>query len=313
MIATLCANPCIDKTVFVGKFEYGATNKVLGIRREGCGKGVTVAIASALLGLDAACVCLLPEEGSALLAESVGKGGIAAEYIPCPGALRVNTKVLDGSRGAITEFNEGGPEVGPDIVRRFHDAALRLAASSDYLVLTGSAPPGFPDGFYGSVIAEAKGAAPRCKTVLDAEGRRLAEGLKAGPAVVKPNRYELELLCGRKLGSLGEILREAVKLIDGGAELAAVSLGADGACLTDGREAYFSPALKVEVRSTLGAGDSMLAGMLFGLAKRRTPEDVLRFGMAAAAASVATDGTGLTDRSLFDHFVPMAEIRKIPV
>jgi fructose-1-phosphate kinase PfkB-like protein len=117
--------------------------------------------------------------------------------------------------------------------------------------------------------------------VLDAEGARLAEGLKAAPAIAKPNRYELELFCGRKLESLDEILREAVKLIEGGVELAAVSMGADGACLTDGSEAFYAPALKVEVRSTLGAGDSMLAGMLLGLEHHCKPEDVFRYGVAA--------------------------------
>lgn len=311
MIATLCANPCVDRTVFIDKFEYGGMNRIQGIREEGCGKGVTVAITAARLGLDAACVCLLPGEGSGLLLKSVEQSGIAVEYIPSPGALRVNTKVMDRSRGVITEFNESGREAPPDTVQRFLDTAVRTAASGSYLVLTGSTPPGFPAGFYRSVIEEVRRAAPDCRTALDAEGVRLAEGLKAVPAIVKPNRYELELLCGKKLATLSEIHTEAVKLIAGGVGLAAVSLGADGAYLTDGKEAYFSPALKVEVRSTLGAGDSMLAGMLLALENRLDPGEVLRFGMAAAAASVATDGTGLTDRGLFEAFIPKIEIQRL--
>jgi 1-phosphofructokinase len=313
MIATLCLNPCVDRTVFVDKLKYGSINHVLDIWEEGCGKGVTVALAASKLGLDAACVCMLPEEGSDLLLESIEKSNIKADLISCPGVLRVNTKVMDRSCGVITEFNESGLDVPSDIVCKFFEAALRLAAESSYLVLTGSTPPGFPPGFYRFIIEEIKKAAPQCKTALDAEGERLSEGLRAIPTLVKPNRYEFELLCGRKLASLGEIHMEAAKLIAGGVGLVAVSLGADGAYLTNGREAFHAPALSVEVRSTLGAGDSMLAGMLLGLEHREKLEDVLRFGVAAATSSVATDGTGLTDRTLFETFVSKVEIRKIPV
>lgn len=313
MISTLCANPCVDKTVFVDDFGYGKTNQVLDIREEVCGKGVTVALVGARLGLDTACICMLHDEDKIQIMESIGKYGIHIDFISCPGTIRVNTKVMDRSRGVITEFNESGLQVSSNTVQDFFDAAVRLAASSAYIVLTGSTPPGFPHEFYRHVIEEVNRSAPHCKAVLDAEGERLAQGLKAIPAIVKPNLYELELLCGRKLNSRDEILREALKLVKGGVELVAVSMGADGACLTDGNEAYYAPALQVEVKSTLGAGDSMLAGMLLGIEQKSRPEDILRYGVAAAAASVATDGTGLTDTALFQAFLPKIEIQRMPI
>jgi fructose-1-phosphate kinase PfkB-like protein len=161
------------------------------------------------------------------------------------------------------------------------------------------------------MIDAIKAAAPQCSCVLDTEGERLAEGLKASPQIIKPNRYEIELLCGKKLPDVRGIHAEAMKLIGRGVRLVAVSLGGDGAYMTDGREAFAAPALKVEVKSTVGAGDSFVAGMLLGLVSGKPLEEIFRCGMAAAASSLGAQGTGLVDVELFNKYLPEINVMRV--
>jgi 1-phosphofructokinase len=311
MIASLCANPCVDRTMTIDSFTYGGMNRIKESRDEGCGKGVNVAVASAMIGVEAACIGFMPTAGNGLILERLKRNGCVSEFVSCPGAVRVNTKVLDKASGVVTELNESGQEVSPQDVQRLVEEVVRWGGKCRYIVLAGSTPPGCPPDLYRTIIAELKKAAPGCRAVLDADGARLAEGIKASPYLIKPNRYELETLCGRKLESLQEIHAEALKLASGGVGMIAVSLGGEGAYITDGKAAFHAPALKVDVKSTVGAGDSMLAGMLLGLETDRELEEVFRLGMAAAASSVTTEGTGLIDVKLFNEFIPKIEIKRV--
>lgn len=311
MIAAICANPCVDRTVTIEKFTYGGMNRIKEIREDGSGKGVNVALACIQIGLEAVCLGIMPEERRHLIQARLESGGCGTEFVACDGAVRVNTKVLDKSTGVVTELNESGPLVSPSQVEQLVESAVRWGARCGYIVLTGSTPPGCPADIYARIISEVRKTTPQCRIVLDAEGERFSKGLKAVPYMVKPNKYELELLCGRPIPTVQDIHDEAMKLIGLGVGLVAVSMGGDGAYITDGRQAYAAPALEVPVRSTVGAGDSMVAGMLLGLEHGLKLSDVFRYGMAAAASSVTTVGTGLIDCDLFNEYIPKIDIRQV--
>lgn len=311
MVAAVCANPCVDRAVCIDSFAYGGMNRILQCREDGSGKGVNVALACARLGMEAACVGILPGQRNELVLRRLHEGGCASEFIPCAGAVRVNTKVMDRSAGVVTEINEGGAPVCAKEEEMLVEAAARWAGRCSHIVLTGSAPPGCSPELYGVMIQAVKAAAPGCACVLDAEGAMLKEGLKALPDIVKPNRYELELLCGRELPEVEDVHSEAMKLICSGVHLVAVTMGGDGAYMTDGRDAYYAPALKVEVKSTVGAGDSFVAGMLLGLTEGLTLEGVFRRAMAAAASSLSAEGTGLVDPELFRAYLPQIHIERV--
>jgi 1-phosphofructokinase len=311
MIAAVCANPCVDKTVTIGSFNYGGMNRIVESLEEGSGKGVNVALAAIQLGMKAACIGFMPAERNGLILERLGRSGCASEFVSCPGAVRINTKVLDKSTSVITELNEGGPSLPADAAGALVELAVKWAGRSSHIVLTGSLPPGCPADLYRTIVEAVKRDAPQCRTVLDAEGERLALGLAAAPFMVKPNRRELEMLCGRSLNTVEEIHAEAMKLADMGVALVAVSMGSSGAYVTDGRQAYFAPALDVDVTSATGAGDSMVAGMLKGLEAGQPLDTLFRFGMAAAASSVTTAGTGLVDPSAYSELLPKVKIRQV--
>ncbi len=311
MIAAMCANPCVDRTVEIEKFTPGGMNRILRTREDGSGKGVNIALACEKLGMHSVCLGFMPEQGNKLVLGRLDASGCQSEFVACPGAVRVNLKVLDRSTGVITEINEGGPAVDDALVECLIKTALNWAARCSFLVLTGSTPPGCPPDIYRRITETVKREAPGCRVVLDAEGARLSEGLKAVPFLVKPNRYELELLCGHSLESIADIHAEAQRLIEQGVAIVAVSLGSEGAYITDGKQAFHAAAMDVPVRSTVGAGDSMVAGMLLALDRGLPLEEVLRHAVAAASSSVTTEGTGLIDEPLFRQLLPDVEWKAV--
>ena len=149
-------------------------------------------------------------------------------------------------------------------------------------VLSGSLPPGCPADYYRTLIETVEGLGCRC--ILDADGEPMRYGLESRPFMIKPNRAELERMAGRELTTLQDVRAAALKYIDQGVAVVAVSLGADGALITDGDETLFAPKLTLELKSTVGAGDSMVAGLACGFIGDNELEEAFRMGVACASA-----------------------------
>lgn len=298
MITALCLNPCIDRTVEIPRFTYGGMNRVASVRDDASGKGVNVAVACRQIGLNASCIGLLGREKGDRIVGRLLDSGCGQAFVPVDGAVRTNLKVLDRETGVITEINEPGPAVSAGQAEELAELAVEWARKSDWLVLTGSMPPGCPDGLYGRIIGRVRDKT-RCRCLLDTEGEKFRMGLAARPDMVKPNRYELEMLHGHALPSVADVHEAAQALVREGVGVVAVSLGGDGAYVTDGAQSYFSPALSVPVRSATGAGDSMVAGYLKAFWEGLSLRDAFVSGVAAASASVMTEGTRLIDAAAY--------------
>ena len=286
MITAVSLNPSIDRTAEVERFTPGGLNRVLRQTDVAAGKGVNVALAAAALGERSACVGLMYREGGGLFERRLAGAGVEGEFAWREGAVRVNVKVFDRARGEITELNASGTPVDGALLGEVEALVRRRARGSDYLALTGSLPPGCPADFYRTLARI--GAEAGCRVILDADGERLRLGLETKPFLIKPNRYELELLTGRKLDTVDALLGAALECVRGGVGVAAVSMGGEGALITDGRIALRAPGVRVEVRSTVAAGDSMIAGLAAGFARGGSLEDAFRLGVAAATARCAT-------------------------
>lgn len=311
MIAALCLNPCVDKTVTVEAFCYGGMNRVKAAREDGSGKGVNVALALDQIGEEAVCVGTMGVGNGQVVLQRFAGTGCLGDWVKMDVPVRVNMKVLDASTGRITEINEPGSPLAPETLEEVMAKTLDWARKSTYMVLTGSTPPGCPLDIYETLTHRIREAAPECRVLLDAEGERLRLGLRAKPYMIKPNQYELELLCGRKMDSLEAIDGAARDLLDQGIAVVAVSMGGDGAYLAEKDGAWFAPPMQVPVRSTVGAGDSMVAGMLHALQLGLTGADVLRHGVAAASSSVTTEGTKLIDAGLYRRLLERVELRPV--
>ena len=309
MITCISLNPSIDRTLTVENFTPGGLNRVISTRDLAAGKGINVALTVSALGLDAECVGFMYRDSGSLFEKRLMVNSTAYDFIWRDGAARTNIKVFDQSAGVVTELNESGQEIDGESLKQMTELVCRHAENSDYLILSGSMPPGCPDDYYRTLINAVDGLGCRC--VLDADGERLKYGLQAQPFMIKPNRFELETMAGRPLRTVEEVRDAARKYIDLGVSVVAVSLGADGAMILQHDEAYFAPKLNVEVKSTVGAGDSMVAALVAGFMAENDLEDAFRMGMACATARCMTEGYKIVDKTVYRALMDMVTIERL--
>jgi 1-phosphofructokinase len=231
--------------------------------------------------------------GRALVA-ALDEAAIPHRDIPIQGRTRSNVAVVEPD-GTTTKLNEGGPVLGDAELAALVRAVAETAAPGGWVVVAGSLPTGQPTDVVARVAAVARSAGARF--ALDISGRALADGLACGPDLIKPNEEELGEILGRRLVTLDEVLAGCRQARAQGAGAVICSLGAQGAVLVDEHGRWQGRGPRVRVRSTVGAGDSLLAGFLH--AGGSGPE-ALRVGIAWATAAVQAPGTGVPPAELVD-------------
>lgn len=309
MLATLTLNPCIDKSLYFSNFVTGGTNRVRKTRLDPAGKGINVAIAYKNLGGDVSCTGFNYDEGGHLIVQLLEKSGIAHDFVNVTGKLRENLKIFDQSQNIVTEINEQGYPVSEDHISELFKKMTALKGRVSIISMCGSVPEGVPDSIYAQLIKLMKSLSIQC--VLDAEKNLLLKGSLEKPYLIKPNLYELESAFGLRLKSKRETLAAARKFIDMGVEVVAVSLGENGALIVSETEAYESSALQITVKGPAGAGDSMIAGFCKAMEEGLAIDEMLCYGMAAAAASCMNEGTLLCHKNDFLSLLDKVEVRKI--
>lgn len=309
MITSVSLNPSIDRTLTVEKFTEGGLNRVVARSDVAAGKGINVALTVSGLGLDSECIGFMYRDSAALFEKRLMLNSTAYDFIWCEGEVRTNIKVFDRTAGVVTELNESGMNVSEEALAQMIDLVVRHAENSDYLILSGSMPPGCPQEYYRTLINAVEGLGCRC--VLDADGDRLKYGLEACPFMIKPNRYELEMMTGDSLRSIQDVRTAALRYIELGVSVVAVSLGVDGALITDGEHTYYAPRMNIDVKSTVGAGDAMVAGLAAGFMGENELEECFRMGVACASARCMTEGYKAIDKTVYRAFLDMVKIERV--
>ena len=305
MIATVTANPCIDKTVTVERFDLYAMNRVEVLRLDPSGKGINVSKVLHAFGCESICTGFdFSKGGKSPLVADLNTLGIKHDFLTLPGELRLCTKIFDESRKHTVEVNERGESVteadGAALLAKIQEVAKRCA----FLTLSGSLPRGLDKDFYAKCVAAVKAAAPACRVVVDCEGELLLNALEEAPYFIKPNIHEFEKTFGCKIQAVDELDAQVQALLARyGVEMICVSLGEKGAYISTRQEAYFAKPAKVEVRSLQGAGDAMVAGLCMALERNLPLADVLRYGVAASGATIATEGTLPGERAHFEKLL----------
>ncbi len=308
MISTICLNPCFDQTVEVDTLMPGQVNRIRSSRMDLGGKGINVAVVAERLGLDVDCLGIMGEEGSSELCAMMDRENLSHHFLTVPGRVRTNMKICARDCPGVTELNEPGAAVSEAELKAFFDLAREKTAGSDMVVITGSLPPGCPVGTYRDLMNTLGGK--RC--ILDTEGKELelcAKGAK--PFLIKPNLKEMETTLGIELRTMRTIRDAALLFIQLGVEHAVVSMGAMGAMYVSSEKTLFAPALRVETKSTVGAGDAMIGGMLLGYEREGDMAKAFRYGIAAGAASVMTEGTQLIVLSDFENLLEQVRIQEV--
>ena len=211
--------------------------------------------------------------------------------------------------GTNTDINEPGPSVTEGNLTMLLERLTLWAGSGDTVILSGSLPKDAPANTYRDWIRvlRQRGIA----VFLDADGEALRLGIEAMPTLVKPNREELRRLLGRPLDTLEELTRAGRELIRGGIEMAVISLGGDGALFMSDAGAWLADGLAVDVRSTVGAGDSMVAALALSRERGYAVEDTIRLAVAASAAKVMCSGSQAPEGNSVKALLGNVVIRKM--
>lgn len=290
MIKTVTLNPAVDKTVEINDFKVGEVNRISSIRLDAGGKGINVSKTIKALDGSSIATGFLAGRNGDYIKDCLDKMQVPGDFLFVKGETRTNLKVVDRRNKTNTDINEPGLiEVTEEDLYQLESKLFSDMSKDDILVLSGSIPSNVPVTIYREWTERANKSGIR--VFLDADRELLEEGLKAGPYLVKPNLAELEILLGRKLDDMNEIVRAGRSLLDRGIKTAAISLGADGAVFFHGEHAIYAEGLKVEVKSTVGAGDAMVAALALAIDRGYGLEKAVSLSVAAGTANVASEGT----------------------
>lgn len=293
-IRTLTLSPALDYSVSIkGKFVLGAINRTGKEEYEAGGKGINVSVVLHRLGLPSLALGFLSGFTGAYIEELLKKEGLSTGFVHTAGITRINVKI----EGEIeTAINGEGPKASEEDLKKLVKK-IDESEDGDVLVMSGQIPPTLPLDTYERILARIRGK--EVLTVVDSTGKLLTDSLKFHPFLVKPNGEELGDIVGRELSSPDEIIEGAKELQKMGARNVLVSLGGDGAVLVseDGKT-YRKPAMRSEVVSTVGAGDSMVAGFLAGYLKSKDFERALTLALATGSATAFSKGLATKEKVL---------------
>ncbi|MDQ0338789.1 1-phosphofructokinase [Caldalkalibacillus uzonensis] len=288
-VLTVTLNPAVDKTIHVSGLNIGGLNRVRKTRTDPGGKGVNVAKVLNNFNVPVILTGFIGGRLGQVFLEELRKEQLNLDFVEVDGELRTNIKIVDEAHHITTELNETGFQVGEQDLFRLREKVDELLHHCSCLVLGGSLPSGVPSSIYYDFIQLAKKKA--IPTVLDADGTALKEGIKAKPFAIKPNRFELEQLLGRSLETDEALVRAGKELIAEGINIVLISMGSEGALLISQHEAYKVRPFTIRPQSTVGAGDSMVAALVYGLKKQKSLQEIAAFATAAGTMTAAKPGT----------------------
>ena len=296
MIYTVTFNPAIDYVVRTGEVKLGSVNRASSEEIYFGGKGINVSAVLAELGVKSKALGFIAGFTGEAIEQGVKDMGIDADFVKLKeGSSRINIKLKAAEE---TEINGQGPHIGKDALNQLF-SKLEGLRGGDTLILAGSIPNSLPPDIYEKILASLSGR--DIMFAVDATGKLLLNVLKYRPFLIKPNSHELGELFGTEIVTDEDVVRYAEKLREMGARNVLVSMAEKGALLRDEMGGlHRCGACKGELKNSVGAGDSMLAGFVAGIADGDY-SFALKLGTACGGATAFSDG--LAKRSLIDELM----------
>lgn len=290
MILTICPNPSIDCTIELDSLNVGKLNRVDNKVETYSGKALNVAVGVARLKEKSFATGFMFDAHARLFEHVLDKEGVEHKFVYNKGNARTNYKIID-KRSMLTEINDKGEAVTKEKQQELIDTVKDLAPNYDIAVMSGSLPKGVAPEFYAQVLSVIPESV---KVIVDTEKANMLSAIGSREIfMVKPNLRELEDFTGKIVRDLHDMVNASKKYLNKGVKYVLVSLGAEGAVLTDGTESFFCKSASVAVNSTVGAGDSMVSAVCVGIEKGVPMQEILRMAAAAGTAAVTTSGTNL--------------------
>lgn len=303
MIYTVTLNPSIDYIVEVEDLQLDALNRMKRDLKLPGGKGINVSRILSRLGIENTALGFLGGFTGRFIEDVLKSESINTDFVGVQGDTRINIKLKHGGE---TEINGLGPEIGSEEADELAQKLIALT-EEDIVVLSGSVPPSLGSSFYERLIAviQERGA----KFVIDTTGEALLQALPHGPLLVKPNHHELAELFGVEISGREDLIRYGRKLLDMGAQNVLISMAGDGALLVTADQVYHANVPRGEVKNSVGAGDSMIAGFVGTLSKTGDPLAALRTGTASGSATAFSDD--LAERTKIDSLIEQVQVQPV--
>ncbi len=309
MILTLTLNPAIDQTLWVDRMTIGAVNRPSATQLDPAGKGINVSRMAHRLGWPTFAFGFLGGDIGNMIQNALDQEGVHNHFVRIVGQTRINVTLIDSSSDKATSFYGPGPAVTAASLKELDEMIAIWMKVGRVLVLAGSLLPGVPPTAYARYIDAARQAG--VKTILDADGDSLRLGIEARPDLIKPNVEEAERLLGRPLKGINQIIEGAAELSARGIHTVIISMGGDGAIAYHAGQAWHIIPPKIHRLSTVGSGDSLIAGLAVELARSGDLLAGLRLGTAAGAATAMCPGTALGTIEDVNRLLP--EVKLTPV
>lgn len=302
MIYTLTLNPAIDYYMSMENFQLGSLNSLEeGYTLPG-GKGINVSKVLKNFSVESKALGFVGGFAGDYIKKHLNEYEIESDFIELQENTRINIKLK--TKDSETEIAGKSPTISKEnieeLLKKFEEIK-----KDDVVILSGSVPNSISKSIYADII---KLLPKDCKVILDTRGLPFVEGLKEGVFLTKPNNHELEEFFNRKLNNIEEIIQAGKDLQALGSKNVLISLGKDGSILITEKEVYIGNAPQGKLISSVGAGDSMVAGVVYGIAKGMTLEDSYKYGIASGSSTAFSEG--LTTFEGMNSLLNKIEIKK---
>ena len=309
MIFTVTLNPALDKEYTVTNLKMDEVLRASPIKIDYGGKGFNVSRMLASLGTENIALGFLGGAIGELLHAGLSSIGIETDCVWISSETRTNISIVSNSDAHYIKVNEPGPTISQDEVSNLMKKIESLIRPGDWWVLAGSLPMGVHPGIYRQLITiiNAGGA----KTILDASGQPLMMGCQAKPFLVKPNIYEAANLTSMPANTPEQVLEIASSIHGMGVENVIISSGRKKSLLSDGEGRWFGSPPPIDEINSIGAGDAMVAGIVWRLEKGDSIENAFPWGIACGAAAASQPGTGMASRSQIEQLVQKTIVEEV--
>jgi len=311
MIATVTFNPCLDKHITVNGFKLNETNRWTSLRQDAGGKGIDVSRAIHIMGGETMAYGFIGGHEGRTLEIMLAENDVPFSFTPIKSETRTCFIVADTRTHQQTRINAPGPRITKKELDIFFRHLWQISPKPQLLVAAGSIPPGCPDDIYYRLTLEAKSYGVR--TVLDSASRWMKKGIEAKPYLIKPNVQEAEELLNTRLADEEAIIEAALRLVGMGIDIVAISRGKDGIIAANSETIVKAVPPPVKVKSTVGAGDSAVAGLSLKLAAGEPLSRACQLAVAMGTAAALTPGTELCRLVDVERLLPLIRIEELPV
>lgn len=309
MIFTVTLNPAVDRELTVGNIVFDTVLRASEWRVDCGGKGFNVARMLKAVGVNSVALGFAAGKTGELLSDKLLELGVETDFVWVAGDTRTNVSIVSEENSRYVKVNEPGPTISRADLVLLEEKIRSRVQPGDWWVLAGSLPPGVPETFYSELIGIIQEAG--AQVFLDTSSGALKKSCKAGPVLVKPNDEEAHELTGLPVGDITEIVEAAKAVRQLGPASVVISLGKEGALLVNEKGAWRAKSPAITERNPIGAGDSMVAGIVWGLSEGVEMSEALSRGIACGAATASQSGTTVGELSQVQELLQKVQLDKL--